>query len=121
MLARYEERISVVSAMLRRRQSPIVAAALCVMPRGLLTANQAAKVDAMKKDWLEFTTMRRLAMRFRGMLKGKSVGKLGGWLRDALRSRINVSLARCRETSTRCRMRSRSRGATARGKDKSIA
>jgi hypothetical protein len=26
--------------------SPIVAAALCIKPRGMLTANQAAKVDA---------------------------------------------------------------------------
>ena len=29
--------------------SPIVAAALCIKQRGLLTANQAAKVDAMKR------------------------------------------------------------------------
>jgi hypothetical protein len=28
--------------------SPIVAAALCVKPRGLLSDNQAAKVDALK-------------------------------------------------------------------------
>jgi len=69
-----------------RSISPIVAAALCIKPRGLLTANQAAKVDAMKKDWPEFATMRRLAMRFRGMLKSKSVGKLGAWLKDAQKS-----------------------------------
>jgi hypothetical protein len=30
--------------------------------------------------------MRRLAMRFRGMLKSKSVGKLGSWLKDAQKS-----------------------------------
>jgi hypothetical protein len=80
------------------------AAALCIKPRRLLTGNQAAKVDAMKKDWPEFATMRRLAMRFRGMLKSKSVGKLGAWLKDAQRNRgctrCNVSLARRRETST---------------------
>ena len=69
-----------------RSISPIVAAALCIKPRGLLTANQAAKVDAMKKDWPEFAAMRRLAMRFRGMLKSKSVGKLGVWLKDAQKS-----------------------------------
>jgi len=69
-----------------RSISPIVAAALCIKPRGLLTANQAAKVDALKKDWPEFATMRRLAMRFRGMLKSKSVGKLGAWLKDAQKS-----------------------------------
>ena len=86
-----------------RSISPIVAAALCIKPRELLTANQAAKVDAMKKDWPEFATMRQLAMRFRGMLKSKSVSKLGGWLKDAQKSacmRCNVSLARRRETST---------------------
>jgi hypothetical protein len=45
---------------------PIVAAALCIKPRGLLTANQTSKVDALKKDWPEFASMRRLDMRFRG-------------------------------------------------------
>jgi transposase len=69
-----------------RSISPIAAAALCIKPRGLLTANQAAKVDAMKEDWPEFCTMRRLAMRFRGMLKSKSVGKLSVWLKDAQQS-----------------------------------
>lgn len=53
---------------------------------GMLTANQAAKVDALKKDWPEFATMRRLAMRLRGMLKSKSVGKLGSCLKDAQKS-----------------------------------
>lgn len=37
-------------------------------------------------DWREFATMRRLAMRFRGMLKSRSVGKLGAWLKDAQKS-----------------------------------
>jgi transposase len=69
-----------------RSISPIVAAALCIKPRGLLMANQAAKIDAMKKDWPEFAAMRRLAMRFRGMLKSKSAGKLGVWLKDAQKS-----------------------------------
>jgi hypothetical protein len=60
-----------------RSISRIVAAALCLKPRGLLTANQAAKIDVMNKDWPEFSAMRRLAMRFRGLLKSKSVSKLG--------------------------------------------
>jgi hypothetical protein len=68
-----------------RSISPIEAAALCIKPRGLLTPNQAAKVDALKKGWPEFATMRRLAMRFRGMLKSKNVGKLGAWLKDVSR------------------------------------
>ena len=69
-----------------RSISPIVAAALCIKPRGLLTANQAAKVDALKRDWPEFAAMRRLAMRFRGELKSKSVNCLGVWMNDAQQS-----------------------------------
>ncbi len=69
-----------------RSISPIVAAALCIKPRGLLTANQAAKVDALKSDWPEFAVMRRLAMRFRGVLKSKSVNGLGVWMNDAQQS-----------------------------------
>ncbi len=69
-----------------RSISPIVAAALCIKPRGLLTADQGVKVDALKRDWPEFAAMRRLAMRFRGMLKSMSVGKLGVWLKDAHKS-----------------------------------
>jgi hypothetical protein len=61
----------------KRSTSPIVAAALCIKPSGLLTANQAAKVDALKRDWPEFAAMRRLAIRFRGALKSKSVNYLG--------------------------------------------
>ena len=66
--------------------SPIIAAALCVKPRGLLTNNQAVKVAALKSEWREFTTMRGLAMRFRGILRSKNVAKLGVWLTDAHQS-----------------------------------
>ena len=70
----------------RRSISPIVAAAICIKPRGRLTANQASKVDALKKDWPEFASMRRLAMRFRGALKSKKAASLGVWLKDAQQS-----------------------------------
>ena len=83
-----------------RSISPIVAAALCIKPRGLLTVNQAAKVDAMKKDWPEFATMRRLAMRFRGLIKSKSASKLGGWLIDAQKSGL-YSMQRFARTAQR--------------------
>jgi transposase len=66
--------------------SPIVAAALCVKPRGLLTSAQVAKVDALKSEWPDFAAMRRLAMRFRGILRSKNVAKLGVWLKDAHQS-----------------------------------
>ena len=42
--------------------SPIVAASLCIKPRGLLTPSQAAKIDALKSASVDFTAMRRLAM-----------------------------------------------------------
>jgi hypothetical protein len=61
--------------------SPIVAAALCIKPRGLLTSNQAAKVDALKSGWPDFAAMRSLAMRFRG---------------------INPACTRCSDSPTLC-------------------
>ncbi len=69
-----------------RLVSPIVAAALCIKPRGLLTKAQAAKVDAFKSTSPEFAMMRELAMRFRGILRGNDTLKLDVWLHDADRS-----------------------------------
>jgi hypothetical protein len=47
--------------------SPLTTAALCVKPRGQMTARQLANVDALKAASADFTAMRRLAMRFRGL------------------------------------------------------
>jgi transposase len=63
--------------------TPIVAASLCIKPGGLLTPNQAAKVDALKTASPEFATMRRLAMWFRGILRSKDLEKFNLWLNDA--------------------------------------
>jgi len=60
--------------------SPIVAAALCVRPRGMLTPIQAVIVDAFKASSAEFAAMRALAMRFRSLLHGSDVEKLNAWL-----------------------------------------
>ena len=68
--------------------SPIVAASLCIKPRGLLTPGQAAKVDALKSASPDFTAMRRLAMRFRGILRSKDLQKFDTWLNDAQQSGI---------------------------------
>ena len=68
--------------------TPIVAASLCIKPRGLLTPHQAAKVDALKSASSDFTTMRRLAMRFRGILRSRDTQKFGIWLDDAQQSGI---------------------------------
>ena len=40
----------------------------------------------LASEWREFTTMRGLAMRFRGILRSKNVAKLGVWLTDAHQS-----------------------------------
>jgi hypothetical protein len=48
---------------------PIVASALCIKPRGLLTAAQLEKVDILKATSTEFAARRALAMRFRGLLR----------------------------------------------------
>ena len=91
---------------LRRRSrdrgsiSPIVAASLCIKPRGLLTPGQAAKVDALKSASADFTAMRRFAMRFRGILRSKDIQKFDVWLNDAQQSvicAIHASLARSDE------------------------
>ena len=68
--------------------SPLTAAALCVKPRGQMTARQVATVDALKAASAEFTAMRRLAMRFRGLLRGGTAEGLDAWLIDARASGI---------------------------------
>jgi len=44
------------------------------------------KVDALKREWPEFAAMRRLATRFRGILRNKNAAKLGVWLTDVHQS-----------------------------------
>jgi len=48
-----------------------------------MTPQQIAGVDALKIESAEFTIMRQLAMRFRGLLMGSSLEKLDVWLQDA--------------------------------------
>ena len=68
---------------------PIVAAALCIKPRGLLTEAQAEKVDKLKAQSSEFAMMRQLAMRFRGIFRGSDTAPLDRWLSDAATSGIH--------------------------------
>jgi transposase len=63
--------------------SPIVAAELCIKPRGMLTPQQAEKVDVLKQALPIFACMRSLAMRFRGLLRGSDAKALDTWIRDA--------------------------------------
>ena len=68
--------------------SPVVAAALCLKPRGLLTDQQRRKVDALKRGSSAFTTMRSLAMRFNGILRGRQPEPLEAWIDDAIDSEL---------------------------------
>jgi transposase/transposase-like protein len=81
-------RVRTLDPMTGRLISPLTAAALCVKPRGQMTPRQAASVDALKSASAEFTTMRRLAMRFRGLLRGGTAEGLDAWLIDARASGI---------------------------------
>jgi len=65
------------------RISPIVAASLCMKPTPTLTPSEAAKVTALKKASPSFVTMRRLAMRFRGLLRGSDPTGLDRFIEDA--------------------------------------
>jgi len=68
--------------------SPVVAAALCIKPRSLLTERQAKKVDALKQGSDAFAEMRRLAVRFNGILRGKTSALLDAWIDDAIDSEL---------------------------------
>jgi hypothetical protein len=65
--------------------SSIVAVALCVKPRGMLTKSQKAKVAVLKSSLPSFAVIRALAMRFRGMMKSSKADGLDAWL---VRSRL---------------------------------
>lgn len=66
--------------------SPVVAAALCIKPRGMLTAQQARKVDVLTRGSHPFAVMRSLAMRFNGILRGGRPEPLDIWIDDAVNS-----------------------------------
>ncbi len=68
--------------------STLTAAALCIKPRNQMTDRQQSNLAALKADSATFTSMRRLAMRFRGILRGGDSTKLGSWLQDAEASGI---------------------------------
>ena len=80
--------VRTIDPMTGRVISPLTAAALCVKPRGQMTARQRANVDALKSASMEFSAMRRLSMRFRGLLRGGTPDGLDAWLINARASGI---------------------------------
>ena len=68
--------------------SSVIAAALCIKPRGLLTNRQARKVDALKKGSEAFAKMRTLAMRFSGILRSRNASALDEWIDDAIETNL---------------------------------
>jgi transposase len=54
-----------------------------------MTERQLASVDVLKAACTEFCTMRHLAMRLRGLLRGGTVEALNTWLTDAHSSNIH--------------------------------
>ena len=81
---------TVIKTVIKQRGSPIIAAALCIKPRGLLTPRQAEKVDVLKQALPVFACMRSLAMRFRGLLRGNDSDALDAWIRDAMGCEIHT-------------------------------
>ena len=63
--------------------SPIPAALLCIKPTNLLTEEQSVRVKQLKRASPSFTAMRRLAMRFRGILRGNNQDRLDDWMNEA--------------------------------------
>lgn len=70
--------------------SSVVAAALCIKPRGLLTDRQARKVNALKQGSRVFAIMRGLAMRFNGILRSRSPDALDEWIDDAIDTELTA-------------------------------
>jgi transposase len=64
----------------------MIAASLCIKPT--LTPSGAAKVGALKEASPSFVAMRRLAMRFSGLLRGSDPKALDRFIADARRSRL---------------------------------
>jgi hypothetical protein len=52
--------------------APIAAASLCIKPTKLLTEEQSVRVTQLKRASASFATMRRLAIRFRRLLRTKN-------------------------------------------------
>ena len=82
-------RLRALDPMTGRQISPLTAATLCMKPRGQMTERQLANIDVLEAASTDFCTMRQLAMRLRGLLRGGTVEALDLWLTDARSSNIH--------------------------------
>jgi hypothetical protein len=81
---------SPVASVFTRHVSPQIAAALLGQPRTLLTERQAQTVDALKEHCPGFTTMRRLVLSFRTILRVGKVATLRRWMVRAHATKIDA-------------------------------
>lgn len=65
------------------RISPVVAAAICMKPRPLLTERQIGMLTVLKEDVPGFAAIRHLAIRFQSLLRHHRETDLDRWLDDA--------------------------------------
>ncbi|MEP7309370.1 MAG: ISL3 family transposase [Acidobacteriota bacterium] len=81
---------TVAVTIVTRHVSPQVAAALLGQPRALLTDRQIEIVDALKHHCPGFTTMRRLMLSFRTILRVGKVRTLHRWMARATATEIDA-------------------------------
>lgn len=70
------------------RISALVAAALCMKPRPMLSHRQSLILDLLKDTLPGFRVMRRLSLQFRGLLLSRKPERLSRWIADATQSGI---------------------------------
>jgi hypothetical protein len=66
----------------------IIAAALCMKPRPLLTPRQLAEVQALKDASPDFVAMRQFVIRFRGIMRSGDIADLTTWIDDVRHSSL---------------------------------
>jgi len=84
--------------------SSVVAAALCIKPRGPLMDRQTRKVDALKQGSAAFAMMRRLAMRFNASCAAGIRRRLDEWI-TPISPQSCVLSAFCARISMRSKIR----------------
>jgi transposase len=68
------------------RISALVAAALCMKPRPMLSQRQLLTLDLLKNTLPGFRIMRQLSIQFRALLRSRKPERLSQWIADAKHS-----------------------------------